>query len=182
MRCFVGVDLPDSIKEEIYNKLRELQKKYTDFKWVPRENLHITLKFLGEIEEKLGAELRKNLQLISKEIKPFKLKIHGFGGFPSLRSPRVLWIGVEDKEDQLKKIHLRIEEISRKFGIKGENRDFSPHLTVARIKTFIDLRGENFPKIEKEFWVSSFTFFESILKPEGAMYKVIEIYSFTHGS
>ena len=174
MRVFIAVNIPDDTKDRIYSFIEILKKKESEgIKYVAKENLHLTLKFLGEID-------KDNLELINESLSNidfnlFNLILKGTGCFPSLLNPRVLWIGIKDDKKNLFNLFRKIESNLPKNLSKGEDRDFSPHLTIARFKLKPAEEFIDFIKSEKDIYfgklfVTSFCIYESILKSSGPVY------------
>ncbi len=176
MRVFIGIDLPENIKENLKGIIERV-KKIREAKPVKLENLHITLKFLGEVEEKKVNIIQGKIEKFVKEIESFEVEVKGVGVFPSEKKPRVLWVGVEDKEN-LKKLNNRIEETLSEFGFEKE-KDFVSHITVSRFrstpnKSFIEeILGKFKDAVFGKFKITDFCFYESNLTPEGPIYKII---------
>lgn len=176
MRTFIGIDLPENIKENL-REVIERVKKIKEAKPVKVENLHITLKFLGEIESGKIELIRGKLNLV-KNFKSFDVEIKGIGVFPSEKKVRVLWVGAEDN-GYLKKLNDRIEESLKEFGFEKE-REFVSHITIARFKSvpnlnFIkEIMGKYGEKNFGKFNVKNFYLYESQLMPDGPVYKKIE--------
>jgi len=181
MRTFIGIDLPDDIKENLKEVVDRL-KKIREAKPVKIENLHITLKFLGEVEEKDIENIKEKLKNCAENFEIFDVEIKGIGVFPSEKRVRVLWIGAED-EGYLKKLNNKIEEALTKFGFEKE-KDFVGHITVARFKSvpnlnFIKEISEKYKEfLFGKFKVDRFNLYESKLTPEGPIYKVIAKFQF----
>lgn len=133
VRAFIAVDFNDV---EIVNGILMLQNKITsigaDIKFVEKENLHITLKFLGEVPHDVIINIQKVLSGI--KFKPFSVTVKGLGVFPNYRNIRIVWIGIEEGVDKLKSLQNNIEEKLLVLGFKRE-KDFTPHLTIGRIRT-----------------------------------------------
>jgi 2'-5' RNA ligase len=182
MRAFIAVKLPELIMEEIAQFIGECRKHQTDgINYVPAANIHITLKFLGDIEDDDSTSISEELAKL--DWKPTRIKTEGMGGFPGLAAARVLWIGLKSNPE-LVEIQSRIEEICREFGIPPEEKSFKPHLTIARIKGGISPKLLSFFKQNPRktfggFIPDGFHLFQSKLSPSGPAYKVIR--SFTKG-
>ena len=177
MRIFVGVGLPDDIKENLKEVVDRL-KKIKEAKPVKIENLHITLKFLGEVEEKEIEIIKERLEECAKNFNSFDVEVKGVGVFPSEKKLRVLWVGALD-DGYLKKLNEKIEESMEKFGFEKE-KEFVSHITVARFKSIpnLNLIREICEKYNNfsfgKFRVDNFNLYESKLLPDGPIYKVIE--------
>jgi len=179
MRTFLAIEVPQHIRKKVDSRIQEEKKKDLPIKWVAFENLHITLKFLGEIDEKKKDEITPVIVEISKQYAPFKVRLEGLGCFPGPRNPRVLWVGVTDGAETLGKVTNDLEERLSQFGFKKEKR-FHAHLTIGRIKKpcKIDDILENNITTET-FPVNAITLFKSTLKSDGPIYE--ELKKFTLG-
>jgi len=134
IRSFIAFDIENaSVTGNIANVQKLLIQTGADLKLVEPENIHVTLRFLGNITvpmvEKIFEEM-KNVQFT-----PFDVKIHGVGAFPSVRYPRVLWVGITEGGDQLRSIFTGLESRLRSLGFAPDPKGFSPHLTIARVKS-----------------------------------------------
>lgn len=168
MRLFIAIDLPEDLKQA----LGRLRVDIHGAHWVPVEQIHLTLAFLGEVEESVVECLAEPLMRI--QVAGFKLNFSGFGCFPSRHRPRVLWIGVEPRAC-LHDLAAKVREAVLACGIPQEDRPFSPHITLARLK-FPDNRESdaflNQPQTPNlgPFVVKEFTLFQSRLMPQGAVH------------
>lgn len=126
---------------EVRNVLAELQNELNDcnadVRWVKPENIHLTLEFLGDIKDKDADRITEVIKGTCKEYPAFQLKITGTGVFPNIRSPRVLWCGL-DKSDILSGLQDDIAKGLVPLGFKPEKRRFAPHLTIGRFRSFKD--------------------------------------------
>lgn len=177
MRTFLAIDIPQRYKEIFSDIQNECKKFNPDIKWVEKENLHITIKFFGEISPPTLSTLKQKLNLVSYT--PFKLKLYNIGYFPDEKNPRVIWIGIEDNSDSLKKINEVIEKILENLGFEKEKKFFSPHLTIGRVKSKknFDKLLQIFKKYESvsfgEFDVEKIILYKSELFPTGPVYTKI---------
>jgi 2'-5' RNA ligase len=128
MRLFVALDIPETIRQAIDTYVDDLRRVAPDAKWVRAESYHITLKFIGEwrrdVRELIGA-------LHKVEAAPVDVAIRGNGFFPTPRSPRVFWVGIE-ADPNLAILANKVDQVCSQLGIEAEDRAFSPHLTLAR--------------------------------------------------
>ena len=134
MRLFIGVRIPDEIKERLSDISRKLKSKVREARIVSPENLHITLKFIGETAE---GKIPKLTEIITKSLEnnaPFTAKVEGAGVFPDERNARVFWIGV-NTQGNLKKLSAAIETALAREGISKEEKRFKEHITIARFKS-----------------------------------------------
>lgn len=134
IRSFIAFDINNTaVLERIANVQRLLAKTGADLKLVEPKNIHMTLRFLGDIKsstvEKIFEEMRK-VQFTS-----FNVKIDGVGAFPNLHYPRVLWAGITEGADQLRSIFSQLEPHLRGLGFTPDQKGFSPHLTIARVRS-----------------------------------------------
>jgi 2'-5' RNA ligase len=181
MRVFIGIRLDQPTKEKIKQALTPFKKISTPIKWVKPENWHLTLKFIGEVPEDKNNQIMDN----QYETGPFELSITGFGKFGRENNLNIFWAGI-DRNESLNQIHATIETSLANLGIKKENRPFSGHLTLGRNrKSFYS--AQFFSLIEKNqslpicrFTVKGFQIFESILTPEGPIYKTLQEIGFEH--
>ncbi len=179
MRTFIAIDLAPPIKDELSNFIQKLAAISSNIKWVKRNGMHLTLKFLGEIEEDKLDEIKSCLSEISKDHASFSLQLKGTGTFPpGKKKPRVLWIGIEENK-KLIILQSDIEKKLSKLGFLPEKRLFHPHLTLGRVKIGSQL-GKIMAYMEKnreksfgQMEVKKITFFRSILKPTGAEYQAL---------
>lgn len=180
MRLFIAIELPEEIKKFLA-ELTSFNSPIDGVNIVQKENFHITLKFLGEVEEKIIPDLISTLKFLSREFSDFKLKITTPGVFPDKIKPRVIWIGTENI-DELRRLAKRIDEEISILGFQREEREFKSHITLARVKNHRN--GKYFfEKILKKFSEKSFDFqfevkefvlMKSTLTPKGSIYSVLE--------
>lgn len=136
MRLFTAIDLPSEILLRLERLLSALRPE-AFIKWSPLDNLHITTKFIGEWPEARVPEIHQALRRARRR-QPFEVELKGLGWFPNERSPRVLWLGVEGATE-LAALAAETENALVPLGIAKEAREFSPHLTLARIKNPVPL-------------------------------------------
>ena len=182
IRCFIAVELPPSIKNSLFEFLDRLKPISKSIKWVNPSGIHITLKFLGEIEPSEVKKVSGELQRIKGIVNPFELKISGNGAFPNKRRPRVFWLGLQqDEQRSLFRLHQWIDEQLEALGFEKEKRRFSPHLTLGRVKYPEDFSNvfdylKDHPFEPDTLNVEEIVFMRSELKPTGAEYTVIQSY------
>ena len=136
MRVFCAVELPAEVRQRAAEHAAGLRGRFKEVRasWPRAENLHLTLKFLGEIEESRVALLTGAAARAAGESQPFELTVEGAGAFPPRGAPRVLWLGVEDNSGGLARLHDRLEAECAAAGFGREERPFHPHLTLARLR------------------------------------------------
>ncbi|MEW6418423.1 MAG: RNA 2',3'-cyclic phosphodiesterase [Nitrospirota bacterium] len=178
LRCFVAIGIPEPIKRDI-GEFIEIMKKYNvDIKWVRHENLHFTLKFLGNTPEVLLPKIREALLNIVLSYEPFYIRLYSTGVFPNKRHPRVIWVGVEDSEI-LKKLKNDIEDSMALLGYQKEDKKFIPHLTLGRVRSqkgivnlineLDNFKGKDFGSVN----IEDIKLMKSELNPKGAEYSCI---------
>jgi 2'-5' RNA ligase len=160
IRCFIAIELSQEIRQVLGRIEDELQGTISGVKWVKPDNIHLTLKFIGSIEEEKVDELSSA------------------GAFPSPGRPRVIWIGIEEGKEESSRLANLVEEKIAPLGIEKESRAFHPHLTLARVKFLKDKSSvENaFAHLkvpQTEMTALKVTLFQSTLAREGAIYTVL---------
>jgi 2'-5' RNA ligase len=134
VRSFISIDLEDQqILSRIVSILSSLQALGGDLKPVERENIHITLKFLGNVSTPRLAEVKSSLKQL--DVPAFTAEIKGAGAFPNLNHMNVLWVGVNEGWSQVEQIYEQVEKLLSSLGFRRENRPFSPHITIARVRS-----------------------------------------------
>ncbi len=180
MRCFIAIELDETIKRQLIaaqDLFRQLTGKIS---WVKPEQMHLTIKFLGSLPETKIPEVTEAMKTaISKSrITSFEFTIKGLGAFPRPVSPRILWAGVT-LTDPMKKLHKAIDAELSLLEIPPDEREFTPHLTLARIKSKTTPQAcKNIIENNADFTagtqrVEHITLFASQLKPTGAVYTVL---------
>lgn len=186
IRAFIAITLPIAIKTELESTIQKfMAQRVQGVRWVAVDNIHLTLKFLGDTPPADLAQLTKILQAESAAHPSFTVEVAGIGAFPNPRRPRIIWVGLQ-AHAVLNDLVARIESAASSIGIQPEERAFSPHLTLGRIKNDIstaDLQNLsaalNSVKIGSAgvFTVTQFTLFRSDLRPQGPLYSVLEQFS-----
>jgi 2'-5' RNA ligase len=175
-RSFFAVELSAEIAAGVRRIQEELPGRAAGVRWVRPEGIHLTLKFLGEVEaDRIEPIVRKAKEAI-QGVGPFTVGIKGGGGFPTEKNPRVIWIGVEDHSGMLKQLQARVEAGMAEVGFPQERRGYTPHLTVGRLRSgkgskivaqALDaIRASDLGSME----VREIILFRSHLKPTGAEY------------
>ena len=178
MRCFVSVDLEvRSLLDALVEVQRRLEKTGADLKCVERENIHITLRFIGEVRDGLVGELQRLVSSMAFE--PFRVEFRGLGVFPSLRRPRVVWVGMSDGVEELNGIFRRLEPELVGMGFRAESRGFSPHVTLARVRSgrnrqrIVEAVTAHSDEVFGELEVEHIRLKKSVLTPRGPVYSTV---------
>lgn len=142
LRAFIAIDLPTQTQESIEKQTARLRQALGDdlVRWVPAQNMHLTLKFLGNVAASHVDFLKQTLAQIAVSQSPFDLQVGGIGSFPTLKRPRVLWIGIHAPA-ALASLQRSIEAGATRLGYEKEERSFSPHLTLGRVRQTADAKS-----------------------------------------
>lgn len=174
MRTFLALEIPPEIAGYLRTVIEGLAKRTEGVKWVRDEGIHITVKFLGEIEEVMTEPMREALAAIGEHLEPFTASLDRVDAFPSKRSARVIIVRLKEGVGQIQDIFSEVEDRLAKMDIERENRALTPHLTLGRRrvpKPFPD--GDPPPIEERRFTVENLVLFKSVLTPGGAIYTPI---------
>ncbi len=169
MRIFIAALIPSEIKVAIRDYVESIKPQWEGVRWESSEKFHVTLNFLGEVDESKLSDVERILSLIGEGVSPFEMEINGFGGFPSLRKPRVLFVDLSDN-NELSRFQLGLEERLEAIGFARENRRFKSHVTVGRIKRYSSLRGAISSPEPLSFKISEIAIMRSVLHKKGSEY------------
>ena len=171
IRAFIAVDLPEDVRSAVTEAQARLKRAHTGVKvsWTKIENLHLTLQFLGYVEEEVIAKIGVELEAVASRYAPFDVNVAGAGNFP-----RVLWVGCNS--DTLKTLAQAVQAAMEPLGFRPERREFSAHLTLGRIKSprmdvaltraLDSIKNQDFGTLR----VESIHLFQSELHPDGSIY------------
>ncbi len=182
IRCFFAIPLPQELKDKIDLYISELKKIYPQVKWIKAGSLHITLKFLGNIDPGLVEEVSITAMDMPLIMNPFHIKIKGTGVFPNRHKPRIIWLGIQSIPHQpLYNLQESLETNLELLGFEKEKRRFNPHLTIGRVKMPTDFEQlwqyiDTSTFSSAEFEANEFLLMRSFLKPTGAEYRIIQKY------
>ncbi len=178
MRLFIALNLPKKERQRIYRAVRPMRDEALPVRWLDLDTFHLTLKFLGEVRREDIPVVEEAMQRVAQSTKPFSAKVGGFGAFPTIRRPRVLWVGVEACPE-LRCLKQDLEWTLGACGFEAETRAFHPHITLGRAR---DARAGAFRGLdslmasldfEGTMNVRSLELMRSHLSPEGARYSVL---------
>ena len=171
LRLFVAVDVPDDIRAEVAGALTPLRERIPEARWPPERNWHVTVKFLGRTWPRLVEWVTEAVGDVASAAAPFRTSVAGLGAFPSLRRARVVWAGLDDAGGALASLAAALDEaLADEFA--PEARTFSPHLTVARLKTPAPL-GELPPLAGRPFDVDRIVLYRSRLQRPAPVYEAL---------
>jgi 2'-5' RNA ligase len=180
IRSFIAIDLPEAVLDKIFGVSAYFQTQTPPkaLRWVAPENLHLTLKFLGDVPEDKLDTIKSLISTTASRYSPFNITIQASGMFPNAQKPRVVWLGV-DADPVIGDLHAALEEAMATAGISPEKRPFSPHLTIARVSRRADQDtvkdiGRTLSKFKVdslgEFMVDRIHLYQSDLTPKGPIY------------
>jgi RNA 2',3'-cyclic 3'-phosphodiesterase len=172
MRLFISIDLPKEIKDYLFNLQKEVRE--AKINWVSKKNLHLTLKFLGEVDEDKIPEIIKAIKEINYP--SFEVSLTNLGFFPSKEKPKVIWVGL-DPEDKVIDLQQKVDEAL--LTVVPTEQQFQAHLTLGRIKLIRREKDfqkslENISIENKKFKITSFKLMKSELRRSGADYGELE--------
>jgi 2'-5' RNA ligase len=186
IRSFIAIETPPEVKADIAKVQEGLRAANADVRWESIEKLHITLKFLGNVEEQRLNSLADQLPEAIGAFASFDLTYQGVGCFPNQHHPRVIWIGAENEDGSLTKIQETIEKAAEEIGFQREEHRFHPHITIGRVKG-----SKNLKALVSELGKASFNphaaiikdvlLMKSDLKPTGSVYSVLRTYQLKNG-
>ncbi len=183
MRTFIAIELPKEIKDSLGNIQEQLKKSGADVKWVSPRNIHLTLKFLGEIDDTKLSKINKIIEDVAGDKNSFQVRISSIGAFPKINFPRVIWIGIDRGDNETKVMAEELEEKIAKLGIPREDRPFSSHITIGRTRSTLNRENlaQDLETLQSaaimgglEFTVKRITLFKSTLTPKGPIYEVLK--------
>ena len=179
IRTFIAVELP----QDIHHALRQLQAilrmSMPDVRWTKAGNIHLTLKFLGDVQVSRLDAISEALRDVARQFAPFTMSLTGIGAFPNSRKPRIVWVGIDQGADELVKIAKQIEASMKRLGFQREKRPFRPHLTIGRVRRLEHpvTMTEALERAEVgelgEFSVQKVSFIKSQLDPAGSIYTTL---------
>ncbi len=178
MRLFIALPLPSNIESKLSEIIDDLKSHEGKVKWVKPNNIHITVRFLGETDQGQVPVIKNIMDNVSSKYNSYNLTIDRLGGFPNLNKPRVIWAGLTD-DDQISIMARMVKEVEydiRKLGFDPEEKRFKPHLTLGRIKALKDLDElldylRSYKLEPTQFILNRLCLFKSTLTPQGPIYE-----------
>jgi 2'-5' RNA ligase len=183
IRSFIAIKLPPEIRDCLERIINRLKPSTGDVRWVKADAIHLTLKFLGDVEEGRIPEIAGCIERCVQGISPFALAVRGLGAFPGENSPQVIWISAVDESGSLARMQRSLEEGLAHVGFTKEKRPFSPHLTLGRLKSPRGKEAVRRGLAELKhtdcgsFTADGVSLIKSDLKPSGPVYTVLQSFS-----
>lgn len=176
IRAFLALALSEEMRAEIDDRLAPLRRKRLPVRWVPPENLHVTLRFLGDVTRDLRAEVEGAVEAAVAGNEPFPAALGSPGAFPRIDRARVLWVGLSEGDAAVRALARQVDSALRPLDFAPEKR-FHPHITVGRVKAPLHRdAADRFSALEivpHRTMVTSVDMMRSTLTPEGAVYEII---------
>lgn len=184
MRTFIAVDLPANIKNEISKTQNKLKSALPEVSWIKPANLHLTLKFLGDVSFEQLSDINQIIDEVASKTGDFKIRLQALGAFPNIVRARIIWVGIDKIPEELIQTVQELETKLRPLGFHEEEREFRAHITIGRLKLQInssilekeikESRSELFSK-KLEFSAGRIILFQSLLSgPGGPVYTVLK--------
>lgn len=183
MRLFIGIELPVDVKSDLASMADCCRRRmapvapHAVLRWVPQDNLHITVWFLGDVDERREVMLKEALGRPFRAA-PFAARLGSLGAYPPGGSPRVIWVGVDEGKEGLQSVYAELGERLPALGFEPERRPYSPHVSLARVKDIPRSEGsalravlQTSPGEPARFAVSALTLFQSRTLPSGSEYE-----------
>lgn len=183
LRAFIAIEPPAQVRQALGDLIVRLRKAPGKASWVRPDNMHLTLRFLGDVSEKQVAVLVEQLGELCARTPAFNLSVAGLGAFPNLRRPSVIWAGVVPLDPDLRPLQQAVEDAARAAGLAREDKSFHPHITLARLKDSrnaeeLSALVESYKAFDAgAFPVSHVLLLLSELTPKGPIYTCIEEFS-----
>ncbi len=186
MRTFVAIEIPEPLKLSLDRSVKEIQSGLKDglIRWVRLESMHLTLKFLGEIDLEQLRTTQDILDQVAERFSGFSLEIAGFGCFPNFSRPRVVWVGFKPEGGDLPRLQSELASRLEKIGFEREQRGYHPHLTLGRVRK--GLSGSDMKQLSGwaqeaqigtvgSFEADAISLIRSVLQPDGAVYSNLHV-------
>ncbi|MFC1624541.1 RNA 2',3'-cyclic phosphodiesterase [Candidatus Omnitrophota bacterium] len=176
IRTFIAVEIDPSNKQKISEVIAQLKRADSDIKWINESQMHLTLKFLGNIEKSSVQKISDIIKPIADSFNAFMIQFSQIGAFPNMRHPRVIWLGIDKGSESLKLLNKEIETGLEKNGFQKEGREYKAHLTLGRVKSLKNIQeamrllSEISFEPQSEIKITRLVLFQSTLTPKGAIY------------
>jgi 2'-5' RNA ligase len=188
IRCFIAIEIPAEVQTALLRTITRAQlNRASGFRPVRPESIHLTLKFLGDVEQENLVVITAGLSELCRKVESFTLRVSGLGAFPTWDRPRTIWAGLQYPPALPHLVQL-VDELTANAGFPDEGRKFSPHLTLARVSEQADVlivrrRIDALKSLHEtlfgEVHATRVTFFRSILQPGGSVYQPLSVHPFS---
>lgn len=177
-RIFLAINLPPNIKQELAKITDKLKKENqrAPIKWVEPKNLHLTLHFLGSLDEKQIQKVNIAAESIFLKHSTFEMELGNIGCFPDARRPRVIFIKAKEGGGEARRIQAELKSMLQKSGFETDSRPWQSHITLGRVKAPFSCRGLDNQILPLKFKIESIDLMESELTPNGPVYNIIKPY------
>jgi 2'-5' RNA ligase len=181
IRAFLAIELPEVLRVDLAQVQEELKRSRADVRWVAPGNIHLTLKFFGNVPDDEIEALAAAVREAAVETAPLQLQVTSAGAFPSPNAPRVVWLGLAGDVMPLTQLFYRLEKAFAALGYPPEGRAFNPHLTLGRVKSPAnrDRLARLLTKLPPLDWppftVKELILFQSVLSPQGSKYTPLRV-------
>lgn len=184
IRLFIALHIQQSIREYFAEIIKDFRTKGGKIKWVEPENMHLTLKFLGNTEASLVDNIKTQLNKVSTNFTQLNSNLSNLGGFPSLKKPKVIWVDLERNRDQIIEMAKSIDTSLSEIGFTSDSKPFKPHLTLGRIKKEVELEQltdylSGYRLEKKDIIFDSLSLTKSTLTNDGPIYKSLHTIKFS---
>jgi RNA 2',3'-cyclic 3'-phosphodiesterase len=181
MRTFIAIPLPYSALKELSSLQNKLRKSGADIRWVKPYNMHITLKFLGNIDKKTTKLISDSIKNKIKTHNAFEISVEGAGAFPNINDPVVIWVGIDKGMSECTALQNNVETCTESTLIECDKKEFIPHITIGRVcsnknkRNLIDaIKKEKDFSLKAKIRVKKITLFSSLLTQKGPVYSILE--------
>ena len=184
IRAFIAVEIDAPHKEKLSALISYLKKSNASVKWVTENQMHLTLKFLGNIGQENVQKISGVLKATAGDFSTFNILFSKIGAFPNYERPRIIWLGIEKGKESLKLLNNKVECELEKIGFSKEKREYKAHLTLGRVKSLKNIPGlsrlinEADLQFQDEIKIDKLILFQSTLTPKGAIYTPLTQQSF----
>jgi 2'-5' RNA ligase len=174
MRAFLALEIPPAVKDYLEAAIGVMAPRMKGMRWVKQDGLHVTLRFLGEIEADTAARIREECSAIRTGYDPFDASVKGIDAFPGRRRARVIVVTLAEGVETIKAIYHDVEAGLSRLGIGAEEREYTPHITLGRARMPAPLLDRDIaPLEEKRFTLNRLVLFQSTLTKDGAIYSPV---------
>jgi 2'-5' RNA ligase len=175
LRLFVAAEVPEDVRTAVADAVAPLRERFAKARWVPTQNQHVTLKFLGSTYPRLVEWTTAAIGEVASRYRPFETRVRDLGAFPNARRARVLWAGLDDTSSSFERLATDLDEaLSKEF--EPEKRAFTPHLTVARFDPPVPVDANEIRYQSPSFEVGRIVLFRSHLRRPAPVYEPVETY------